>query len=112
MRNLPAIGPTNVTIKAGATPLKEMIEGIKRGVLVQRFAGFPQAVTGDFSGVVKGGFLIENGELTAPLTETLIFGNAFELLKHVAAVSLESRQVGAGMVAPHIRIDEVSITGK
>lgn len=112
MRNLPSIGPTNVTIKAGSTPLKKLIGDVKRGVLVQRFAGWPEAVTGDFSGVVKGGFLIENGETTVPLTETLISGNVFELLEHIVAVSEDCRQVGPHLVTPYIRIDDVSITGK
>lgn len=75
-----------------------------------RFSGFPDPVSGDFSGVVKGGFMIENGEITRPLIETLIAGNLFELLPRISGLSRETERIES-LVAPYIRIEEVSITG-
>ncbi len=43
--------------------LHQMIQGLERGVIVTRFAGTTNPVSGDFSGVVKGGFLVEKGAL-------------------------------------------------
>ena len=109
-RAVPSIGPTNLMVKAGDKSKDELISEIKEGVLVTRFSGFPDPVSGDFSGVVKGGFLIEDGEITRPLIETLIAGNLFELLPRISGLSRETERIES-LVAPYIRIEEVSITG-
>jgi len=114
-REVPGIGPTNLIIRPGDVSKDDLISEVKRGVLVTRFSGFPKPMSGDFSGVVKGGFLIEDGKLTRPLVETLISGNIFELLPKVSGVSRETERIGfpseIALVAPYIRLEEVSITG-
>lgn len=109
-RSVPSIGPTNLIIKAGDKSKDKLIGEIKKGVLVTRFSGSSAPVSGDFSGVVKGGFLIENGKLTRPLIETLIAGNLFDLLPQISGISRETERIGS-LVAPYIRMEEVSITG-
>jgi len=109
-RSVPGIGPTNLLIKPGQTGKDDLISGVKRGILVTRFSGFPEPVSGDISGAVKGGFLIEDGKLTRPLIETMISGNLFELLARVSGLSSETERIGT-LVSPHIRIEDVSITG-
>lgn len=106
----PAIGPTNFAIEPGKESWNDMVKDVKKGILVTRFSGFPQMVSGDFSGVVKGGWLIENGELVKPVTETMMAGNIFELLKKASAISKERRKV-LNFIMPYVRIDDVSITG-
>ncbi|MDQ7780970.1 MAG: TldD/PmbA family protein [Planctomycetota bacterium] len=112
MRQVPGIGPTNVRILPGPMPLQKMLADVRRGVLVTRLAGWPNTVTGDFSGVVKGGFLIENGAISVPVTETLISGNVAEFLGRISGVSQESRKADSGLTSPYVRIDDVSITGR
>ncbi|MCL0084372.1 TldD/PmbA family protein [Dehalococcoidia bacterium] len=109
-RGLPSIGPTNLIVKAGDKSKDELISEIKEGVLVTRFAGTANPVSGDFSGVVKGGFLIKDGEITNPLIETLMAGNLFELLPRISGLSRETERIES-LVAPYVRIEEVSITG-
>ena len=109
-RTVPGIGPTNLVIKPGETGKDDLIGGVKRGILVTRFSGFPEPVSGDISGSVKGGFLIEDGKLTQPLVETMISGNLFELLTKVSGLSSETECIET-LVSPHIRIEDVSITG-
>ncbi|MCL0093067.1 TldD/PmbA family protein [Dehalococcoidia bacterium] len=108
-RGLPSIGPTNLIVKAGDKSKDELISEIKEGVLVTRFAGTANPVSGDFSGVVKGGFLIKDGEITNPLIETLMAGNLFELLPRISGISRETERIES-LVAPYIRIEDVSIT--
>lgn len=108
-RTVPGIGPTNLLIKPGQTSKEELISDVKRGIMVTRFSGFPEPVSGNVSGVVKGGFLIEEGKLTRPLIETMISGNLFELLARVSGLSRETERIST-LVAPHIRIEEVTIT--
>jgi len=109
-RAVPGIGPTNLIIRPGDRTKDELIAEVERGILVTRFSGSPKPVSGDFSGVVKGGFLIEDGKLTQPLIETLISGNLFDLLPKISGVSRETERIQT-LVAPYIRIEEVAITG-
>ncbi len=76
-----------------------------------RFSGWPQAVSGDFSGAVKGGFLIENGEVVRPVKETLIAGNIIELLEKISGASREVEEV-FNYKLPYLRFEEVSITSE
>lgn len=106
----PSIGPTNFMVDPGKEGWLDIVADVKKGILVSRFSGVPQMISGDFSGVVKGGWLIENGELVKPLIEVMIAGNIFELLKKVSGVSKERKKV-LNFVMPYVRIDDVSITG-
>lgn len=106
---VPGIGPTNFTIKEGRVPKEELIKAVNRGILVTRFSGFPNPVTGEFSGVVKGGWLIKNGELAAPLCETMIQGNIYDLLHKIFAISMERRKI-MNFLLPWVGIDNISVT--
>jgi len=107
--SVPDIGPTNFTIKQGKISKDNLIKDVKQGILVTRFSGFPSPVTGEFSGVVKGGWLIKNGKLTVPLCETLIQGNIYDLLPKISAISKERQKVMT-FLFPWILIDDVSVT--
>jgi PmbA protein len=106
---VPGIGPTNFTINGGDVSKDELIKSIDQGVLVTRFSGFPNPLTGEFSGVAKGGWLIENGKLVTPLKETLIHGNMYESLNKMFAISKEQKKVMTSIL-PWIGIDGVSVT--
>jgi PmbA protein len=109
-RNPPgAIGATNLVLSPGADSKEDLIDGIDRGLLVTRFSGQPNAISGEFSGVVKGGFLIRSGRLTRPVMGTLIAGNVFDLLPKVSGVSSDTKWVGSASL-PYLRIEDVSVT--
>ena len=107
--SLPAIGTHHLEIAAGDTPLATLMNPSDRAVLVNRFSGSTNPVTGDFSGVVKGGFLLSAGAKT-PIKEVLIQGNIFDALKNVSAISAERRLLGGTRHFPTLRIEDVSIT--
>jgi PmbA protein len=109
-RSVPTIGPTNLLVRPGDRSKEELIREVKRGILVTRFSGFPEPASGEFSGVVKGGFLIENGRLSRPLIETLVSGNLFEMLPKVSGLSRETESLGS-VIAPYVRVEEMAITG-
>jgi len=108
-RGLPSIGPSNIIINAGNKSQADLIKEIKRGLYVTRLSVQPNPVSGDFSGVVKGGFLIENGEFKRPVIETMISGNIFDLLNRISGLSSERKKVMSFLV-PYCRIEDVSIT--
>jgi PmbA protein len=68
--------PSNIVFETGARSLEEMIRDTTRAILVNAFiGGNSNSTTGDFSfGIV--GLLIENGEITKPVNEMNISGNA------------------------------------
>lgn len=100
-----------IVMKPGETPYADIIAGIERGILVGRFSGGEPGTSGDFSGVAKNSFLIENGKITCALSETMISGNLGELLKNVHAISSEVVCDGA-TVLPYAALGGVTVSGK
>lgn len=98
-------------VPPGDTPLSDIIAGIDRGVYLLRFSGGSPGANGEFSGVAKNGFLIENGRLTRPLTETMISGNLADMLQSLRAVSREVLEDGS-LSMPYMAFDGVTISGK
>jgi PmbA protein len=108
-RSLPRIGPTNFEIVPGSTTKDALISEMKKGVLVTRFSGRADPISGDFSGVAKGAYLIENGRVTRPVKGTLVAGNAFEALKKLSGVSREQERV-FNFTLPYLRLEGISVT--
>ncbi len=101
----------NVIVEKGDRSIDEIVASIDRGILVGRFSGGRPASNGDFSGVAKNSFLIENGKIGPALSETMISGNMADMLLHLRAVSRE--QVADGMsVLPYLAFDGITISGK
>ena len=101
----------SIVMKPGDTPYADIIAGIERGILVGRFSGGEPGTSGDFSGVAKNSFLIENGKITCALSETMISGNLGDLLKNVVAISSEVVCDGA-TVLPYVAFGGVTVSGK
>jgi len=79
-------GASNLIFDYGNQSLKEMIKSVDKGIFVTSFnGGNSNSTTGDFSFGI-GGMLIENGELTIPVYEMNITGNALEFWKKLAAM--------------------------
>lgn len=100
-----------IVMKPGETPYADIIAGIERGILVGRFSGGEPGTSGDFSGVAKNSFLIENGKITCALSETMISGNLGDLLKNVVAISSEVVCDGTS-VLPYAAFGGVTVSGK
>jgi PmbA protein len=105
----PTIGPTFLELEGGDTASEDLLSAEGPCVYVARFSGSTNPVTGDFSGVVKNGALIE-GASRQPLREVLIAGNLYEALKRIAGISLERRLIGGTRLVPMVRLSGISIT--
>ncbi|MDL2288863.1 TldD/PmbA family protein [Oscillospiraceae bacterium OttesenSCG-928-F05] len=98
-------------VAPGKRSLEAMIGDIPKGLLIGRFSGGMPQANGDFSGVAKNSFLIENGKVTDAVSETMISGNLVDLLLRIPGVSSET--VCDGMsVLPWLAADGVTMTGK
>jgi len=85
-RSMPSIGATNLTVCAGTQTEAQLFAELGDGLFVNRFSGNVDDVSGDFSGVAKGSFLVRRGRKVGPVKETLIAGNVFELLQQIEGI--------------------------
>lgn len=108
-RSVPSIGPTNLAILPGNASVDDLLSDMQRGLLVRRFSGNVDPISGDFSGAVKAAHLIERGRLTHAVSGTLIAGNVFDALKSLSGIS-ESREHVYNLTLPYVRLENVSVT--
>jgi len=101
----------NLEVASGDTPLADMVKGIDKGILLNRFSGASPGPSGDISGVAKNSFLIENGQITDAISETMLSFNIVDILKSIPAISKE-RSANGMTLLPWCCFDGVTISGK
>jgi PmbA protein len=108
---IPHSTTSNFFMKAGRSKPEALLRGIDRGLYVTSMMGFGfDPVTGNFSRGAAG-FLIENGELTVPVSEITISRNLDDLLRGIDAVAddLDHR---TAIASPSFRVDQMTVSGK
>jgi len=100
----------NYVVKNGDNKLSDIIKKVDRGILLYRFSGGHPAQNGDFSGIAKNSFYIENGVVKYPLSETMISGNIFKMLNDIVSISSEVCHSGSYLI-PWIQIKDLTVTG-
>jgi PmbA protein len=105
----PGIAPSNIDLLPSAVSKQDLIGDIKRGLYVTALIGQGvNAVTGDYSRGASG-FIIENGEIAAPVAEITIAGNLLEMFRELrAADDLEQRQ---SVNVPTLRVEGMTVAG-
>ncbi|MBX3248769.1 MAG: TldD/PmbA family protein [Myxococcales bacterium] len=102
---------TNFVLQPGAMSREALLAGTPRGLYVTEMMGFGfNAVTGDFSRGAAG-FLIENGELTRPVSEVTISLNLDEILKRIDAVA-DDLDLRTATASPTFRVSGMTIAGR
>jgi predicted Zn-dependent protease len=111
----------NLVLLPGSSSLQDIIAGVERGVLVQRFyytnSVDPMATV--FTGMTRDGVqLIENGELVCGLTNFRLTQNILEALKNCSALATEqvlspNAYSNTGCLVPEaIRVEDFNFSGK
>lgn len=101
---------TNLILKPGDKNLEELIASMNRAILVTGFnGGNSNGVTGDFSYGIEG-FLVENGQLTKPVSEMNITGNFKLVLKDLMAVGNDVF-TGSSWRLPSLVFDNIDFSG-
>lgn len=98
-------------IKPGDKSLDEIISKIDKGILVGRFSGGAPGVSGEFSGVAKNSFLIENGKIGKAVSETMISGNLADMLMCLVDISKDTVCDGSS-VMPYGAFSGITVSGK
>ena len=96
-------------IEPGKKTHKEMISNVEKGILLARFSGGYPSSNGDFSGVAKNSYYIENGEIKYPITETMVSGNIKKMLTNIDAVSSDRIDFGGGIL-PWISFKGITVS--
>ncbi len=105
-------GPTtsNLIMEAGASKKDEIVRSTGRGLYVTSMMGFGfNPITGDFSRGAAG-FMIENGELTFPVSEITISCNFDELLQRIDAVG-DDLDLRSSTACPTFRVSSMTVGG-
>ncbi len=109
-RAMPGISPSNLVVKPGRGSLEDLLSEVKRGIYLRLTFDRPNLATGEFSGLVNEGFLIEGGELTQSLRETTVGIHMTDLLKGTEALSGQPREV-FGVSTPALLVRRAKIAG-
>ncbi|MBM3266902.1 MAG: TldD/PmbA family protein [Candidatus Sericytochromatia bacterium] len=105
----PRLSPGLAEVLPGDRPSAELERAAGLALIVPRFSGRVEMATGDFSGVVKGGFLLDGGE-RIPVTETTIAGNLYDALKSVSAVSSDRQVLFGAHAYPTVVLEGIDVT--
>lgn len=110
-RSVPGLGVHSLHVDGGdGGSFDEMLSTLGEGLYVERFSGSVDPTSGDFSGVAKSARWIEGGREVRSVKETLLSGNAFELLLSDLTLGSESLLRRGSYRAPYALIDGVSVT--
>ena len=101
----------DLVVKPGTSSLEKMIASVKKGLIVGGFSGGQPSTNGEFSGVAKNSYYIENGKIKGAVSEVMINGNLGQALKDIRAISSEYVADG-GMVVPYVLMDGIVVSGK
>ena len=86
-----------------------MIKNIDKGILLCRSSGGYPSDAGDFSGVAKNSYYIENGQIKHPLIETMVSGNISDMLLNIRDISNKNINFG-NKILPWIAFDGLTIS--
>lgn len=88
-----------------------MIKNTKKGILLSRFSGGHPNDNGDFSGIAKNSYYIEDGEIKYPVKEIMVTGNLIRLINDIVEISEEVTDFGYTKF-PWMKVTDITISGK
>ncbi len=98
-------------IENGDLPYDEIVKNIKKGILLCRFSGGYPSRNGDFSGIAKNSYFIEDGKIKYPISETMISSNLKNMFLNIKDISKETINYGDG-IYPWISFKDITISVK
>lgn len=105
------IAPSNIIVEVGDWSLSEMIQEVRDGLLILNTYDTPNIATGDLSAMITQGYIIEKGEVTMPVKQTLFAINLLDLVKNIKAIGKE-RTKHFNLYSPPILVSDVQVSSK
>ena len=123
--HLPMPRMTNTYMLPGEHKVDDIIKSVKKGIYAPNFAGGQVDITsGKFVFTTAEAYLIENGEITAPVKGATLIGSGPEAMKRVSMVAddlaldtgvgvcgKDGQSVPVGVGQPTLKVDEMTIGG-
>ncbi|WP_440876230.1 metalloprotease TldD [Thalassotalea sp. PLHSN55] len=123
--HLPMPRMTNTYMLAGEHDPKDIIKSVKKGIYAPHFAGGQVDITsGKFVFTSSEAYLIEDGEITAPVKGATLIGSGPEAMQQVSMVGndlaldagvgvcgKDGQSIPVGVGQPTLKIDEMTIGG-
>jgi len=109
-----SVGCHNLYIEKGDMSLDEMIKSIDEGLIITDVAGLHAGVnpvSGDFS-LQSSGYLIENNQITRPVSLIVVAGNFLSMLNAVEFIGDDLVFTNSLIGAPSIKISSLQVSGK
>jgi PmbA protein len=109
--SLPVPDFSNLIIQSGSVPFQKMIAEIPECIIVHQLLGSGQSnlLAGDFSLNVDLGYKIENGQIIGRVKDTMVSGNTYDALRHIAGLSQEVETSG-NLTTPWVLFERLNIT--
>ena len=124
-RHYPMPRMTNTYMTAGQSDPEDLIRRVDFGIFCKAFSGGQVNISnGDFVFSVTEGYLIEKGQITAPIRDVNLIGNGPDVLSKVSGVGhdfalsdgrwtcgKDGQSVPVGVGIPTVLIDGVTVGG-
>jgi TldD protein len=124
-RHMPMPRMTNTNLQPGPHEPEEIIRSVERGIYAKRFSGGQVNISnGDFVFSLTESYLIENGQLTAPLKGVNLIGNGPDVLRRVTMLGRDyelsdgiwtcgkdGQSVPVGVGTPTVKISTITVGG-
>ena len=123
--HIPMPRMTNTYMLAGQDSPEEIIKSVKRGVYAVNFGGGQVDITnGKFVFSASEAYMIEDGQITAPLRNATLIGNGPDVLTRVSMVGndlqldegigtcgKDGQSVPVGVGIPTLKVDRLTVGG-
>lgn len=107
------VSPCNLYLKPGKLTLEEIFKEVGDGVYITSLSGLHAGlnqISGSFN-LQAGGFSIENGKISKPVTLIILSGTLQDMLNNVSYLGSDF-EFKRGVGAPSIAIKSLAISGK
>ncbi|GFZ94192.1 TldD/PmbA family protein [Okeania sp. KiyG1] len=101
----------NFIVEPGERSLKESIEMLDDGIIVDQILGGGAGISGDFSINVELGYRVRRGEIVGRVKNTMVAGNVYTALKQLAVLGSDGEWNGS-CYTPHVILEGLSTIGR
>lgn len=105
------ISNNNVIMEPGSKKWEDIVSDIKKGVYLEYSGDTPNYISGDFSGLIMTGYIIEDGVIGSSLVETMIGANLMDVFSRIEEISKERVWIDEAYV-PWVKLSQMKISGR
>lgn len=110
---MPCPGISNIVVSPGEWSVADMVKDIKNGIIVHNVIGGGQSniLAGDFSCNVSLGFRIKNGKIIGRVKDTMIAGNAYDVMSNIEGIGKKIESIGC-FYTPAFYFKSLNVIGR